>query len=61
MERVVHRVVGVHLVDQPDLHPVAHSEAPVDRLAEPLCDRAIRRFELVAVRQLSYLGRARVG
>ena len=23
VERVVHRVVGVHLVDQPDLHPVA--------------------------------------
>ena len=31
VERVVHRVVGVHLVDQADLHPIADPEAPVDR------------------------------
>ena len=31
VERVVHRVVGVHLVDQPDLHPVPDGEPPVDR------------------------------
>ena len=31
VEGVVHRVVGVHLVDQPDLHPVADRELPVDR------------------------------
>jgi len=30
VERVVHRVIGVHLVDQPDLHPVTHREGPVD-------------------------------
>ena len=30
VERVVHRVVGVHLVDQADLHPVADPELPGD-------------------------------
>ena len=30
VERVVHRVVGVHLVDQPDLHPVTDGERPAD-------------------------------
>ena len=30
VERVVHRVVGVHLVDQADLHPVTHGERPGD-------------------------------
>ena len=30
VERVVHRVVGVHLVDQPDLHAVADAEPPLD-------------------------------
>ena len=30
VERVVHRVVGVHLVDQPDLHLIADPESPVD-------------------------------
>ena len=32
VERVVHRVVGVHLVDEPDLHAVADAEVPVDRV-----------------------------
>ena len=32
MERVVHRVVGVHLVDQPQLDLIADTEAPVDRV-----------------------------
>ena len=31
VERVVHRVVGVHLVDQSDLDPVSDGEPPVDR------------------------------
>jgi hypothetical protein len=30
VEGVVHGVVGVHLVDQPDLDPLAHRELPVD-------------------------------
>ena len=30
VERVVHRVIGVHLVHEPDLHPVADRERPVD-------------------------------
>ncbi len=30
VEGVVHRVVGVHLVDQADLHPVADRELPLD-------------------------------
>jgi tetratricopeptide (TPR) repeat protein len=30
VERVVHRVVGVHLVDQPDLDPLSRGEPPVD-------------------------------
>jgi hypothetical protein len=32
VERVVHRVVGVLLVDDPDLHLVADAELPVDRV-----------------------------
>src|SRR4051812_44487525 len=32
VERVVHRVVGVHLVDEADLHPVANRELPRDRV-----------------------------
>ena len=32
VERVVHRMVGVHLVDEPDLHLVADPEPPVDRV-----------------------------
>ena len=31
VERMVHRVVAGHLVEQPDLHLVADAEAPVDR------------------------------
>ena len=32
MKRVVHRVVGVHLVDQPQLDLIADAEVPVDRV-----------------------------
>ena len=32
VERVVHRMVGVHLVDEADLHLVADPEPPVDRV-----------------------------
>src|SRR3954471_3463958 len=30
VERVVHRMVRVHLVDEADLHPIADAEAPID-------------------------------
>ena len=33
MEWVLHRMVGIHLVDQADLHAVADAESPVDGLA----------------------------
>jgi hypothetical protein len=37
MERVVHRVVGVHLVDEPQLDLIADAEAPVDRVVGGTC------------------------
>ena len=37
VEGVVHRVVGVHLVDQPDLDLVADPELPVDRVVHRAC------------------------
>jgi hypothetical protein len=33
MRSAMHRMVGIHLVDQPDLHPLADRELPVDRAA----------------------------
>jgi hypothetical protein len=32
VEGVVHRMVGVHLVDEPQLDPIADLEPPVDRV-----------------------------
>src|SRR3954469_10213278 len=32
MEGMVHRVIGIHLVDEPQLHLVADDETPVDRM-----------------------------
>ncbi len=32
MEGMVHGMVGVHLVDQPNLHLVANPEVPIDRV-----------------------------
>ena len=34
VERVVHRVIRVHLVDEADLHRVADAEAPVDLVVD---------------------------
>ena len=56
VERVVHRVVGVHLVHQPDLHAVADAEPPLDVVVlrvvgavDELPARVGRRRELVDV------------
>ncbi|OLD70078.1 MAG: hypothetical protein AUI45_05635 [Acidobacteria bacterium 13_1_40CM_2_56_11] len=50
MKRVLHRVVGVQLIDEPRLHLIAHMELPVDRVVwAPVVRSTIFQRMLVGV------------